>query len=234
MTKKDILIVDDDLDLAMITRDLLEDYRYSVEIARSTQEAFEKLTEIQFKLILLDINLPDGSGFEICQALRKHSTVPILFVSARTSEQDRIIGLDMGADDYLSKPYSLKELLSRINANIRRAYGFREKEQSHQLGDLEVNITARTVKRDGKDISLSLKEFDLLKYMLEHKNSAIKKERLLAEVWGAFSEVEVATVSVHIRWLREKLEIDPSKPCFIKTVWGVGYLLADGVGENET
>lgn len=233
MTKKDILIVDDDMDLAMITRDLLEDYGYSVEMAPNTEAAYAKLTEFQFKLILLDINLPDGTGFEICKALRKHSTVPIIFASARTSEQDRITGLDMGADDYLPKPYSLKELLSRINANIRRAYGFQEKEQSHRLGDLVVNFTARTVKRNGKDIALSLKEFDVLKYMIEHKNVAIKKELLLSEVWGAFSEVEIATVSVHIRWLREKLEHDPSKPSFIKTVWGVGYMLDEGECENE-
>ncbi|MDE5597170.1 MAG: response regulator transcription factor, partial [Lachnospiraceae bacterium] len=120
--KKQILIIEDDSDLAFITRDMLENYGYEVEIAGSCEEAFDLLTDRQFKLLLMDINLPDGSGFDVCRELRRMSRVPVLFASARTSEDDKIKGLDMGGDDYLAKPYSLRELLARVNALIRRAY----------------------------------------------------------------------------------------------------------------
>lgn len=233
MNKHDILIVDDDKDLAAITKDMLEDHGYPVTIASSVIDAYDILSKQQFKLILLDINLPDGTGFDICTELRKYTTVPIIFISARTNESDRINGLDIGADDYLPKPYSLQELLSRINANIRRAYGFHGKEQLYQCGDLLINLTSRKVFRANIEVMLSLKEFDLLSYLVQHKNTALKKETLLSEVWGAFSEVELSTVAVHIRWLREKLEIDPSNPELIQTVWGIGYLFTGGDNEYE-
>lgn len=233
MAKLDILVVDDDKDLAMITRDMLEDYGYKVGMASSAEEAYDCLADAQYKLILLDINLPRETGFEFCREVRKNSTIPVIFASARTSENDRIKGLDIGADDYLPKPYSLNELLSRINANIRRAYGFTKEKQSIKFGDITVDITSRVVMKDEKPLKFSLKEFDLLVYLAEHKNIAVKKEELLYQVWGTFSEVEMSTVAVHIRWLREKLEKDPSKPKLIQTVWGIGYMLTDGEGADE-
>ncbi len=225
MTNKHILIIDDDEDLSFIITDMLENYGYKVTCATDSEEAFGLLSENTYHLILLDINLPDTTGFEICKELRTVSTVPVIFASARTSETDRITGFDIGGDDYLPKPYSMKELLSRINALIRRTYGFEGEEKTVSFGDVKVNITARTVMKADKAVSLSLREFDLLAYLCEHKNTAIQKDKLLSEVWGAFSQVEPSTLTVHIRWLREKLEDNPAKPEFIKTVWGVGYIL---------
>lgn len=229
--EKTILVVDDDQDLAEITLDMLEDYGYKVVLAADGEEAYELLKAKVFQLIILDINLPEESGFEICKNLRKLSEVPIIFASARTNEKDRITGFDIGGDDYLPKPYSLKELLSRVNALMRRTYGFGEKEETYQFGTIEVNITKRQVTRQGKTISLSLKEFDLLAYLVKHANQALRKEKILVDVWGAYSEVELSTVAVHIRWLREKLEENPSKPVFLKTVWGIGYMLSGGKTE---
>ena len=223
--KREILIIDDDVDIAMIITDMLTDQGFGVTHARSSEEAFEILTNRSFHLIILDINLPDAIGFEVCRELRKVSEVPVIFASARTSETDRITGFDIGGDDYLPKPYSMKELLSRINALLRRSYGSTDKERIVTFGDVSVNITSRTVTRKGKAVNLSLREFDLLAYLCEHKNEAISKNKLINEVWGAFSTVEPSTLTVHIRWLREKLEQDPASPVYIKTVWGVGYIL---------
>lgn len=225
MKNTDILIVDDDHDLAMITCDLLEDHGYQVIHTCTIEESYEVLDTCQVKLIILDINLPDGGGFEFCKELRTHSTVPIIFISARTSETDRIKGLDIGGDDYLPKPYSLQELLSRINATMRRTYGFTLGMKKITLGKVIVDEITRTVTRDGEVVTLALKEYDLLRYLIEHKNMVLKKETILADVWGIFNMVEVSTVAVHIRWLREKLEENPSKPVYIKTIWGIGYRL---------
>lgn len=222
---RQILIIDDDEDLSFIISEMLESYGYGVTCASDSERAFQFLSENTYHLILLDINLPDTTGFELCRELRRISTVPVIFASARTSETDRITGFDIGGDDYLPKPYSMKELLSRVNAVIRRTYGFNEEEKIVTFGNVTVNITARTVSRNGESVSLSLREFDLLAYMCEHKNTALPKDKLITEVWGAFSMVEPSTLTVHIRWLREKLEDEPAKPRFIKTVFKVGYML---------
>lgn len=223
--ERKILIVDDDEDLSFIICEMLENYGYSVGCAVSGEKAFDMLAEDTWHLILLDINLPETTGFELCQELRKVSDIPVIFASARTSETDRITGFDIGGDDYLPKPYSMKELLSRVNALIRRAYGSKETEKIINFGDISVNVTARTVTKKGETVSLSLREFDLLSWLCEHKNTAVSKEQILSGVWGAFSLVEPSTLTVHIRWLREKLEDNPAKPVYIKTVYKVGYML---------
>lgn len=224
---REILIIDDDTDLSFIISEMLESYGFSVTTAGSSEEAFSLLSNNNYHLILLDINLPDTTGLELCKELRKVSQVPVIFASARTSENDRITGFDIGGDDYLPKPYSMKELLSRVKALIRRTYGYSEQEKIITFGNISVNITSRSVTKDGVNVSLSLREFDLLAYLCEHKNTAVSKEKLLSEVWGAFSEVEPSTLAVHIRWLREKLEEDPARPEFIRTVYKVGYILED-------
>ncbi len=233
MENKRILIIDDDKDLSMLISDMLEDHGYAAQIAGSLDEAYERMEQKQFHLILLDINLPDGTGFEFCKELRRVSTVPVIFASARTSEDDKIVGLDLGGDDYIPKPYSLKELMSRIHSLLRRTYGF-EEEKGGSLSlfagkgnEIVIDASTRTIKRNGQPVSLSLREYDLLSYMVREKGKALSKEKLISEVWGVFSEVEPSTLTVHIRWLREKLEKDPSKPTFIKTVWGVGYMLQE-------
>ena len=223
--EKKILLVDDDRDLAEIIQDMLKTYGYEVKIVESCEETFEILKKEQFSLMILDINLPDGTGFEVLKELRRVSKVPVIFASARTSEDDKITGLEMGGDDYLAKPYSLKELIARVNALMRRTYGTEERESIYEFGSVRVDIGMRKVERGGKEVKLALKEFDVLAYLCRQKNQVVKKEELLHEVWGAFSEAEIATVAVHIRWLREKLEDNAAEPKWIKTVWGVGYCL---------
>ncbi len=225
---KSILIVEDDNDLSSITADMLSNYGYQVSVASNGAAAYELLSTKSYSLLLLDINLPNETGFDLCKEIRKVSAVPIIFISARTSEDDKVVGLDIGGDDYLAKPYSLKELLSRVNSLMRRTYGFGEENPAIKIGNIEILPDQRVVKKKGAEVSLSLKEFDLLLYLARNKNKSISKETILNEVWGAFSIVEASTVSVHIRWLREKLEDDPKNPVYIKTVWGIGYSLWDG------
>lgn len=227
--KRDILIIDDDEDLSMIISDMLTDQGYGVTLAGDSETAFGLLAERKFDLVLLDINLPDAIGFDVCKELRRVSEVPVIFASARTSETDRIIGLDIGGDDYIPKPFSMKELLSHIKALLRRTYGFSENDKTVTFGGISVDIGSRTVMKDGKEVNLSLREFDLLAYLCEHPNIALSKDKLLSEVWGAFSEVAPTTLAVHIRWLREKLEDDPADPKYIKTVYKVGYILEIGL-----
>lgn len=232
--KRKILIIDDDVDLSMIVRDLFEDYGYAVTLAQDSETAYALMEKNSFHLIILDINLPETTGFEVCRQLRRISTVPVIFASARTDEDDKLTGLDIGGDDYLAKPYSLKELLSRTNSLIRRTYGFETPSKTYIIGKgtdncIEISTEDRTVFRNGEKVSLSLKEFDLLSYLAEHMGEALHKEKLLEQVWGILNEVEMSTLTVHIRWLREKLEKNPSEPEYIKTVWKVGYELEDKV-----
>ena len=229
MNKKSILIVEDEQELSMIITDMLTGCGYVTKCAETAEEAYELLGRQSFHLIMLDINLPDATGFEICRELRSASKMPVIFASARTSEDDRINSFDIGGDDFLQKPYSMKELLSRINALMRRAYGSDE-EQVITFGDISVNTVARTVTKSGRAVKLSQREFDLLSYLCRSMNTAIPKDTLISEVWGAFSEVEPSTLTVHIRWLREKLENDPAEPKYIKTIWRLGYMITDTEG----
>ena len=230
--KRTILIVDDDLDLSMLVQDMLEDNGYASLYAASIDEAYEVLTDNRCDLILLDINLPDGTGFTLCQELRQSSQIPIIFASARTSEDDKVNGLDMGGDDYIAKPYSLKELMSRIRSILRRTYGV-DGNKSEMLtlntdgNEIEINRHARTVSRNKGNVDMKPKEFDLLVYMAENRGRVLTKEQIMSAVWGLYSDVEPSTVAVHVRWLREKLETDPSHPQLIRTVWGTGYVLGD-------
>lgn len=230
---RNILIVDDDRDLAEITATMLAQYGYGTRTAESCNQAYDLLKKYSPDLIILDINLPDGSGFEVCQELRRISEVPVVFASARIQEDDKITGFDLGGDDYLEKPYSLKELLSRVNAIMRRTYGKDQNEEICLFGiqkELQLYPQLRKVMRKDEEIKLSLKEFDLLCYLCRHAGKPLSKEEILRDVWGAFSETEPSTLAVHIRWLREKLERDPSNPELIQTVWGVGYRLAQEDG----
>lgn len=223
--KYKILIVDDDKSLSFIMGETLKQHSFDVTLAYSANEAYEVLENNSFHLILLDINLPDSTGFEICKDLRRKSNVPIIFASARSSVTDKIDGLDMGGDFYLSKPYSMSEMLSVVNALIRRCYSDSKEEKIVEFGSVKVNINSRQVYKNDKLVSLSLKEFDLLAYLANNINKPIEKDKLIAEVWGAFSIVEQSTLTVHIRWLREKLEDDPANPKYIKTVHRFGYML---------
>ena len=227
MEKKRILIVDDETELAEIIAEMLSGCGYLADTADCAAEAYEMLGKKSYHLVILDISLPDSTGFEICKELRQVSGVPVIFASARKTEDDRISSFDIGGDDYLQKPYSMKELLSRVNALIRRAYGDSADEQCFTFGNVNVNTASRTVTKGGIPVTLAQREYDLLLCLCRNKNTAVSKEKLLSEVWGAFSEVEPSTLTVHIRWLREKLEDDPAAPRYIKTVWKLGYMLGD-------
>lgn len=225
MKQKDILIIDDDLDLAEITSDFFSDHGYRADIAPDSHAALSLLSEIAYKLIILDINLPDGTGFDFCEKLRKTTDIPIIFISARTSDTDKITGLDLGGDDYMPKPYSLAELLSRVKANLRRSYSMNADSERFYFGNVEIDIKARRVTKNNLPVELSAREFDLLATLIGNKNKAIPKDKLFDTVWGIYSEAEPSSLTVHIRWLREKLEDNPSDPKYIKTVWGIGYKL---------
>lgn len=218
-----VLIVDDDKDLSFIISETLSNYGFIPTCAYSASMAYELLEKNTYNIVILDINLPDSNGFTICKEIRKMSSVPIIFASARSSVSDKVDGLDMGGDFYLSKPYTLKELLATINALIRRVYN--NQDRIMEFDNIKINIDARTVYKNDNLIQLSLKEFDLLCYLANNKNKALNKDTILSEVWGAFNSVEIQTLTVHIRWLREKLEDDPANPKHIKTIRGVGYML---------
>ena len=227
MDKNRILIVDDEEELAGIMAEMLTGCGYLTDTAATAAEAYDMLAQKSYQLVILDINLPDSTGFEICKELRQVSGVPVIFASARKTEDDRISSFDIGGDDYLQKPYSMKELLARVNALIRRAYGSSTDEPCYTFGDVTVNTASRTVTKNGKPVALAQREYNLLVCLCRNKNTAVPKDKLLTEVWGAFSEVEPSTLTVHIRWLREKLEDDPAAPRYIKTVWKLGYMLGD-------
>lgn len=222
---KDILIIDDDDDLSSITMDLLTDNGFSTIRCFNCADALNSFNNYNFRLIILDVNLPDYTGFELCQKIRQTSNIPIIIISARTSDTDRITGLDIGGDDYIPKPYSLYELLARVNANLRRSYKMKINNNTNlfYFGDICVDFEARKVTKKGLPIEISVKEFDLLSYLIKHKNEVVQKERLFNAVWGEYSIGEIGTLTVHIRWLREKIENNPSCPVHIITVWGVGY-----------
>ena len=220
-----ILIVDDDKSLSFIMGETLKRHGYEVMLAYCEEECYQILEKNTFHLIILDINLPDSTGFEICKDLRKKTYIPIIFASARSSVTDKVDALDLGGDFYLSKPYSMNEMLSVVNALIRRCYGNSKEEEIIEFDNIKINITSRTVEKNGSSVQLSLKEFDLLAYLAKNMNKAIEKDKLIAEVWGTFSVVEQSTLTVHIRWLREKLEVDPANPKHIKTIHRVGYML---------
>lgn len=218
-----ILIVEDEKELGEITKDYLVAQGHSVVHVLTAEEAYRCLSDRAFDLMVLDISLPDEDGFQICRQIRDLSDLPIVFASARTGEGDKIEALDIGGDDYLAKPYSLKELNSRINALLRRSLKQKDAEAEFLFGDLRLVPSSRKAWLGEKTLDLSPKEFDLLAYFMRRPDTTITKEELLSAVWGTYAEAELSTVSVHIRWLREKIEKDPSKPRYICTVWGRGY-----------
>ncbi len=226
-----ILVVEDDADLASIVGRFLESEGFAVRIAPSAEDAYDVLSREAFELLVLDVNLPGDDGFALCRTLRRVSGVPVVFASARAGDDVRALALEGGGDAYLAKPFSLRELLAQINALLRREYGtaaFEDGSAGNGAASADVALCYDAVGRRffkrGVEVALSPKEFDLAVYLMRHEGVVVSRERLLAEVWGAFSEVEVQTVAVHMSWLRTKLEDDPSRPQHFKTVRGCGYM----------
>jgi DNA-binding response OmpR family regulator len=219
-----ILLVEDDPTLSEALRYNLEREGYTVIVAGDGVQGLDLARRDQPDLVVLDVMLPRLDGFSVCRILRQESNIPILMLTARQDELDRIAGLELGADDYVAKPFSLGELLARVRALMRRAerqpLGGRE---VLEAGALRVDTGARRAWRDGVEISLAQKEFDLLTCLMRNRGMALSRDVLLERVWGYDFPGDSRTVDVHIRWLREKVEPDPGRPIYIQTVRGVGY-----------
>jgi two-component system, OmpR family, alkaline phosphatase synthesis response regulator PhoP len=224
--EKKILVVEDEAALATTLKDRLRKEGYQVKVAKDGLSGFTLASGEQFDLIVLDVMLPGQSGLAVCQKLREiGSSTPILMLTARRQLTDKVAGLKTGADDYLTKPFHTVELLARIEALIRRgqpaAAGVR-----HQFGTVCVDLRRTEVSRDGRTVPVSAKEFQLLRYFVEHRGATLSREELLREVWGYDVTPSSRTVDVHVAWLRQKIEKDPRNPQFILTVVGLGYKFA--------
>ena len=223
-----VLIVEDDPNLLHTLRYNFERERFRVSTAVDGVQALEAAERERPDLVVLDVMLPRLDGFDVCRALRRDSTVPILMLTARDEEIDRVVGLELGADDYLTKPFSVRELLARVKAMLRRvemlrASGPGPTARLLRAGDLVVNLDEHRVHRAGRELQLKPKEFDLLVYLMQQPGRVFNRDQLLAQVWGYDFAGDSRTVDVHIRWLREKIEADPGRPVLIETVRGVGY-----------
>jgi DNA-binding response OmpR family regulator len=222
----DILIIEDNTELANLLGDFLERDKYSYQIASSGESGLEYLDKESVQLVLLDIMLPGIDGFMVCQRIRKKQNVPIIILSAKNQKDDKLSGLAMGADDYLEKPYDVDLLIAKIDALLRRQSGAL-RQSVFEDANLTVDTKARIVTKHNPSgsvqLELSSKEFDLLVFFLENRGEALRKQAILDAVWGVDSFSEPSTLTVHIKWLRDKIEVDSSNPQHIKTVWGVGY-----------
>ncbi len=219
----DILVIEDNEELGTLIQDFLRREGYSVEWKLNAEEGLALVKTAAFKLLLLDVMLPGMDGYEALQEIRQSQKLPVLMMSARTDDQSKILGLDLGADDYIDKPFSVNVLGFKIKALMRRAYDMSEDRQLLTYDNITMDVTTRTVYKDDKEISITGKEFELLEYMMRHPEQVIRKEKLFDEVWGFDCFSEQGSLNVHIRWLREKLEDDPKNPTLIQTVWRVGY-----------
>jgi two-component system alkaline phosphatase synthesis response regulator PhoP len=223
-----ILLVEDEPGLVLTLSDRLRSEGYSVEALCEGTEVVERATRDRFGLIILDVMLPGKGGFEVCQELRQRGfTTPILMLTARTQMADKVQGLKIGADDYLTKPFEMPELLARVEALLRRgSRAGSDGPDFYDCGPLRIDMRRSEVLRDGSPATLSTKEFQLLRYLLEHRGRTVSREELLKQVWGYASAPSTRTVDVHVAWLRQKLENDPKQPKYILTVHGQGYKFA--------
>lgn len=215
----DIIIVEDNEEIGGLLSDFLEAEGYDTYLALTGEEALAVFAEDGAKLIVLDIMLPGMDGFAVCSKIREKSNTPIIIVSAKDGKEDKLNGLMLGADDYIEKPYDIDILLAKITGIFNRRYSTDELVD----GNIRLDKVGRHLYVDGREVSVTMKELDLLLYMMENKGKVLPKEELFNKIWGFDSESEPQTVTVHIKWLREKLEKDPKKPLRIQTVWGVGY-----------
>jgi len=217
-----ILIVEDEPNMVAGLRDNFEYEGYEVLTASDGAEGLGRALNDAPDLVVLDVMMPKMSGLDVCKQLKaKRPSIPVIMLTARGQEVDKVVGLELGADDYVTKPFSIRELLARIKAVLRRAHG--GSQERYAFGDVAVNLRTCQVTRDGKPVEFSAKEFDLQKYFLCHPGEALSRDRLLEKVWGYNSFPTTRTVDAHIVHLRQKLELKPEEPRFILTVHGVGY-----------
>ncbi|MCC7124689.1 MAG: response regulator transcription factor [Acidobacteria bacterium] len=223
-----LLLVEDEPGLLLTLSDRLAAEGYMVETASDGQTAIDRGSGEPFDIIVLDVMLPGKDGFEVARVLRQQGVAtPILMLTARTQVVDRVVGLKLGADDYLTKPFDTMELLARLEALLRRAPAASGVSlERYQFGDVQVDVRRAEVHKDGTALELSAKEFQLLRYFIEHRGTTLSREQLLQDVWGYTAMPSTRTVDVHVAWLRQKLEPNPRVPQFILTVHGMGYKFA--------
>lgn len=223
-----ILIVEDEVAIAELEKDYLELSDFEVETRNAGDEGLQAALEGDFDLVILDLMLPGMDGFEVCKKIRQEKNIPILMVSAKKDDIDKIRGLGLGADDYMTKPFSPSELVARVKAHMaryERLVGVGQKAQNDivEIRGIRIDKTARRVYIDGEERNFTTKEFDLLTFLAENPNHVYTKEELFREIWDMDSIGDIATVTVHIKKIREKIEPDTAKPQYIETIWGVGY-----------
>ena len=222
---KKVLVVDDEKLIVKGIRFSLEQEGMEVDAAFDGEEAVEKAQEKEYDIILLDIMLPKLDGLQVCQQIREFSNVPIIMLTAKGDDMDKIMGLEYGADDYITKPFNILEVKARIKAIMRRTVSLKDKNREMLLeaGTMKMNLEERRVYIEGKEINPTSKEYDVLELLAKNANHVYSREKLLHLVWGVDYPGDVRTVDVHIRRLREKIEKNPSEPRFVHTKWGVGY-----------
>lgn len=230
-----ILIADDEKEIRELVKKYLERETYSVDTAVNGEEALALFRQRAYNLVILDLMMPRIDGIEVCRTIRNISNIPIIMLTAKDQELDKIVGLSMGADDYLTKPFSIHELVARIKAQLRRfmVLGSEDRAAAReetllQFNRLTIDSRKYVVLKDGAEISLTAKEFELLKFLASHPEQVFTKTQLFRQVWGSQYIEDDNTVMVHVRKLRLKIEDDPSEPAFIVTVWGIGYKFAGG------
>lgn len=215
----DILIVEDNKEISTLLCDFLRAENYIVTVAENGEKALSLYEKYGARLVLLDIMLPGIDGFAVCAKIREQSNTPIIIVSAKTEKDDKLNGLILGADDYIEKPYDIDILLAKIDGIFKRRYSL----DKILDGDLALNKINRTVKKNGVLLEMTAKEFDLLLLLMENQGKVLNKEYIFNQIWGFDSDSEPQTLTVHIKWLRQKIEEEPKNPKKILTVWGVGY-----------
>ena len=215
----DILIIEDNKELADLLCDFLRAENYTVSVAETGEKALSLYEKYGARLVVLDIMLPGIDGFAVCKKIREESNTPILIVSAKTEKEDKLNGFVLGADDYIEKPYDIDIMLAKIAGIFKRRYALDEV----ICDDIKINKVSRTVCKNDVQIEMTAKEFDLLVLLIENMGKTLTKEYLFNQIWGSDSFSEQQTLTVHIKWLRQKIEDDPKNPKHIQTVWGVGY-----------
>ncbi|MBQ8281937.1 MAG: response regulator transcription factor [Lachnospiraceae bacterium] len=222
-----VLIIEDEIEIAELEKDYLEISGYEVEICSDGTEGLQKALTNTYSLLIVDIMLPGMDGYEICKKIREVNNMPIIMVSAKKDDIDKVRGLGLGADDYITKPFSPSELVARVKAHISRYERLVGNNQSEnemiEIRGLRIDIAARRVYVNGEEKVFTTKEFDLLTFLAKHPNRVFSKDELFRQVWEMESVGDIATVTVHIKKIREKIEMNTQKPQYIETIWGVGY-----------
>ena len=221
-----VLVVDDEPIVREVVVRYLEREGHETLEAEDGDHAREKIERAHPDLVVLDVMLPGTDGLELCRWIRSRSELPVIMLTARGEEADRIVGLELGADDYVTKPFSPRELAARVRSVLRRASSTAPPQERLTFGDVELERQTREASKAGASIRLTAKEFDLLWFLASHPRRVFSRDQLMASVWGYTAALDTGTVTVHVRRLREKIEDDASRPTYLQTVWGVGYRLA--------